>query len=131
MKGQTALEYLIVASFVIAAIIPVFFYSLVYSSDSIRLSQAQDAVNSISKVADFVYSFGEGSSYTVLVTLPENIENSTVSKNVLSLKLKTSSGLSDVIAITKASLNGTLPKTSGVYKILLNMTGASVTIKQV
>lgn len=131
MKAQAALEYLFVASFIIVATITVFYYALIYSSDSIRVSQTQDAVNSISKAADFVYSMGEGSSYKILISLPENIENSSVSKNIISIKLKTSSGFSDVIAITKANLNGTLPKTGGVYSILLNMTGGNVTIKQV
>ena len=131
MKSQTSLEYLIVASFVVAAIIPVFYYTLTYSTDSIRVSQTQDAVNSISKAADFVYSVGEGSSYKIIIALPENIENSSVSRNVISLKLRTSSGSSDIIAITKANVSGSLPIASGVHSILLNMTGSTVTIKQV
>lgn len=130
MKSQAALEYLLVVGLSLAVIIPVFYYSLTHSSDSIAVSQAQNTVNTLAKAADYVYSLGEGSSSKVLISIPKNVLNTSTQNKTISIRLQTSSGISDITATTKATVSGTLPNVSGNYNIFVNMTGGIVDIRR-
>lgn len=130
MKSQISLEYLIVASIILFLIATVFYYSLRYSSESVIFSQAQDAVNTIANTADNIYSLGTGSTQRVLVFIPQNVVNSTIKDNVISLKLKLGTGESDVFAFTKAKVYGNLTSiSSGYHYIQINNTESGVNIK--
>jgi len=129
MKAQVALEYLIIVSLGIILIIPIFYYALTQSSESILISQAQDTVNSVAKTADYVDSLGSGSSSKIVAIIPSNVINSSIQNKTILLRIRTSSGDTDVIAFTKTNVNGTLPTASGYYAIFFNMTGQGVQIK--
>ena len=130
MKSQAALEYLLLMGLALAVIIPVFYYSLTHSSDSIAVSQAQNAVSTLAKTADYVYSLGIGSSSKVLITIPENIVESSIQNKTVLLRLKISSGISDIKALTKADVTGSIPTLSGNYNMFVNMTGSQVEIQR-
>ena len=122
MKSQVALEYLIVASIAIAIILPIFYYSFTYSSGSVSFSQAQDAVNTLAKAADYVYSLGVGSKTRVSIIIPNNVVSSSVTDKRILLKIRTSAGVSDMVAFTKANVSGSIPTSYGYYNMLVNMT---------
>lgn len=130
MKSQTALEYLMLITLGMVIVIPVFYYSLTYSSDAIKNEQAQDAVNTLAKTADYVYSLGVGSSAKVLITIPQNVKNSSVEGKVILIKLELSSGVTDIKATTKANVTGGIPTVAGTYTMFLNMTGTMVEIQR-
>ena len=129
MKSQVSLEYLIVASIAIFLIATIFYYSLLYSSESVIFSQAQDVVNTISSTADNVYSLGTGSTQRIIVFIPQNIISSNVKDNHISLKLKSSSGENDIFAFTKAKVYGNLTSVSGYHYIQINKTESGVNIQ--
>lgn len=129
MKSQVSLEYLLVASIAIFLIATIFYYSLLYSSESVIFSQAQDVVNTISSTADNVYSLGTGSTQRILVFIPQNIISTKVKDNLISLKLKSSSGENDVFAFTKAKVYGNLTSSSGYHYIQINNTESGVNIQ--
>ncbi len=131
MKAQVALEYLLIIALGSAIVIPIFYYSIIYSSESVINAQAQDAVNTLAKAADHVYSLGSGSSTKVLITIPQNIKNSSVDGKFIVLQLKLSSGIADIKATTRTDVNGSIPTIAGTYTMLLNMTGTAVEIKKV
>lgn len=131
MKSQTAIEYMFVVIFGLAVVIPVFYYSLIYSSESVVTSQAQEAVNTLAKTADYVYALGEGSSSQVLITIPQKVVNSSVQGKFIVLQLKLASTTSDIKANTKANVSGTIPIEAGSYKLFLNMTKNDVKIQKV
>ncbi|HLC39886.1 MAG TPA: hypothetical protein VJJ76_03320 [archaeon] len=128
-KAQAALEYLMITSIALAVIIPVFYYSFFYSSGSVNYSQALDAVNAIGKGADYVYSLGVGSRTRILVSIPSNVINYTISTKAITYQIRSSSGAtSSITAFTKANITGTLPTNPGNYYISLNMTEQGVVI---
>lgn len=130
MKSQTAIEYMVIIAIAVAAIIPFFYFSLIRTSDSIIVSQAQDTVDTLAKASDYVYSLGVGSSTQVSVTIPKNVVQSSIQSKTILLKVKLSSGTSDIKAVTKADVFGTIPSNQGTYKMLVNMTGTQVEIRQ-
>lgn len=130
MKSQAALEYLIIVGIAVAAIVPFFYYSFTRSSDSIVLSQAQDAVGTLAKATDYVYSLGTGSSTKVTITIPKNVVESSIQSKVILLRVKLSSGISDIKATTKADVFGNISTSQGTYNMFVNMTGTQVEIKK-
>lgn len=130
MKSQAAFEYLLVIAFGLAVIIPIFYFSIVSSSESVIASQAQDAVNTLAKTADYVYSLGSGSSAKVTITIPQKVVNTTVQDKFILIQLKLSSGISDIKATTTANLTGSIPAEPGTYNIFLNMTEKEVKISR-
>ena len=128
MKAQISLEYLLVASIAIAVISALFYYGMIYSSETTTFYQAQDTVSSIAKAVDVVYALGPGSSTQISVIIPENVVESSVGNNTILLKVESSAGINDVIAVTKANVTGEIPITPGRYFLTLNMTGAEVEI---
>jgi uncharacterized protein (UPF0333 family) len=128
MKSQVALEYLVIASIAIALMLPIFYYSFGYSSASTSTYQAQDSINALAKAADYVYSLGVGSKTHVSIIIPNNVVSSSIANKTILLKIKASSGTSDIVAFTKANVNGTVPTTSGYHYMQLNMTEQGVQI---
>lgn len=131
MKGQVALEYLMITGIVIAVAVSVFVFALLYSTDSVASLEAQDAVNSIAKTADTAYAMGKGGFLTTTVSIPSNVISSEVNENIVKLTIRTTGGVSDVVGISKSTLNGSVPSIGGVYKISVNMTSPNVTLGQV
>ncbi len=117
--------------FGLVAIIPVFYYSIVYSSESVINSQAQDAADTLAKNADYVYAFGSGSSTKVLITIPQKVTGAAAEGNLVMINLTLSSGKSTIKAATKANVTGSIPTTAGSYNMFLNMTGTTVNIQRV
>ncbi len=129
MKAQVALEYLFVAGIGIFVLIPIFYYALTYASESLSISQAQNTVDDIAKTADYAYSLGVGTNLKKTITIPNNVVNSSIANKTILLKIQTSSGLTDAVALTKATVNGSLPTKSGYYNIFFNSTEQGVQIK--
>lgn len=131
MKGQAAIEYLMVAGFVIAIMVAVFSFAVFYSADSVASAQAQDAVNAIAKMADSAYSTGKGSFLKTTVALPEGVVSSSVNGKFVTITIRTSAGTSTIVASTIANVNGSIPSTRGVFAVSANMTDPNVTLRQV
>lgn len=128
VKGQAAFDYMMIAAFSLAMIIPVFYYAVTYSNDSIVTSQASDAVNTIAKAADNTYALGEGSLSQVQVSIPNGVVSNGVGNNTVFLRLRTTSGVSDILATTRSPVSGTLPKSPGSYFVTINNTGPTINI---
>lgn len=124
-KGQSAVEYLIITSFLLVITGIIFAYSLFIYTDSVSSSTANNAVNSIVNTVDQVYALGPGSSLFVNVDIPQNISDLQLlqlpegeagcympsdnpapnqvacQKTALIFKLSTSAGISDIAKSAK------------------------------
>ena len=110
MKGQSSFEYLVIVSMVITFLIPVWAYVLGVqqnTTDELSLTYANNAVKKITDTADLVYSQGPPAKVTVRVYIPSGIEEVIVLNNMIDLRIRTSSGISDVYDISMAQLNFT------------------------
>jgi len=127
-KAQLALEFLLVITIALVIIGPTYYFTFQNSSDNIKVSKAQNAVEIIGKGIDYVYSINKGSIISVNVDLPAGVSSYNITNKTIIYKVSLSSGTTSVFYTTKATLNGTLPISEGRKTIILNNTGGGVTI---
>ncbi len=118
MRGQIATEYIVITAIILLAVIPIFYYAITESSRTTRINQAADAVNTIARKAESVYSLGPGSRDYIWISVPTGIVGSTVDNGTVMLSF---SSLGDAAAFTKVNITGTIPTTPGVYRIAIEM----------
>jgi len=118
MKAQVAVEYLIIVGMGLILILFTGSYLMkifVEYSDQNRISLAKNAVNKIGEAVDMVYSQGPPSRLKIEITLPDGIEEVSLSNKTILLKIKTKVGLTDVYYNTIAEINGEIPSKKGNY----------------
>jgi|GEM_PF-2744717 len=121
-RGQASIEQLIVLALGIGMVTLIFYYSVNFSTDNIRISQAQDMVEKLSKSADYVYSLGPGSKDVVDVYVPDGIVYTRIDNNTIHVRLSLSSGDSDVFSDTRPVVIGEIPPTPGHHQITVTHT---------
>jgi len=126
-KAQSGLEYLFLLGIFLVALVPIFVYSIDTVYLSIRTSQSQEAVQTIATAADNLYKLGGGKT-SIFVTIPSNVNSSTIANKTINLRLNIGSGVGDAFAITEAIVNGTIPTSEGLKKITLEIVGNTVQI---
>jgi hypothetical protein len=89
---------------------------------------ASNSVKKLGQTVDWVYSQGEPAKLKVLIFIPKNVENISFIDKTINWKVRTSSGVSDIYYTTVASLEGSLPTTSGYYNILVQASQNKVNI---
>lgn len=119
MKAQASMEQLIVIGVALAFVAIAFYFASSYSSDSVKIAQSEDAVGRLAAGADYVYSLGPNSKEYVTVYLPQDIQATDINGSRILFRLRTSSGITDVFANSKAELIGSLPSYRGKQKILI------------
>ena len=106
MKGQAAIEYLVMFSIILTILALLTYYAqdmTTRNSSDIIASNAVIAVNKIAEAADIVYTQGEPSQITLSVYIPENLHSINFYNNLIIMKVKVGSGISDIFAMSKAN----------------------------
>lgn len=106
----------------------VFFYSLIYSNNSMSISKASESAETVAAAIDYAYSLGQGTQTVVTIDLPGNVESSSVGNYEVMFVLVTNSGENQIIAATTVDASGTLPTSEGLHQVLVNNTGAGVVV---
>ncbi len=119
LKGQASFEQLLVIGIGLTIIAIMFYVGTTYTSDSLKISQAEDAAARIAGAADYVHSMGPNSKEYVEVYLPQDITNITIGGKRIVINVITSSGPTDLFATTHSDLIGALPAGRGRQKILV------------
>jgi len=128
MRGQTAVEYLIIFSTMLAILAGVTIAQMINhvkdaGGDTLHLSQARSAADAIGGAIDTVYANGEGAVKTVTVRVDTTwglqLDNS---ENVIRITLETSSGTQNVEDNLKYGIDNhhslsSIP--SGVYTVIV------------
>lgn len=118
-RGQASVEYVIIVGVILVALIPLFFYSLNKVNQEIKISEADDTVNSVANAADIVYSLGTGTRKYIQITIPSGVVESVVNGTLVMLKVNVYGSVSDFYADTIPIISGTLPMEKGTYTIVL------------
>ncbi|MFA5077129.1 MAG: hypothetical protein WC488_01755, partial [Candidatus Micrarchaeia archaeon] len=118
-KAQASLEQLLVIAMALTVVAVTFYLATAYSADSLKISQAEDAVGRLSGSADYVYALGPNTKEYVEVYLPQDITQVNISGRRIVLTIQTSGGTTDVFANAKADLVGGLPSARGRQKVLV------------
>lgn len=120
MKGQAATEYLMIMGIALAILIPLFVFVQDYISDSktdLRISAVKDSLQTLSDTSEMAYYQGYPAKITVNVFIPEGVVKTNISDKSFLITLQTPGGESDMVAVTDAPVNGSLPTKPGSYKI--------------
>jgi len=122
MKGQVAIEYIILIGILLFITIPIFYYTLNQSKESTRISQAYDAVNAIANTADSVYALGPGNKRYIWVSMPSGVDSAEVENNEVVISLDVLGSSSDFVGLTNANLTaGSLSTEEGSYRLEIEM----------
>lgn len=116
-EGQSSLEYILLVGILLVLLIPLFYYATNKTSESIKVSQATDVVESLAKAADEVYVLGAGTKRFVWINVPGGVESASISSSEITLTIHVFGDTSDVVAATNAPLAGEIPIEKGTYKI--------------
>ena len=119
-KGQAAIEYMMIISISLIILIPLLFLINSYISqgkDELKIRALEDSVDSLAEISDMVYFQGYPAKMTTKFYMPENVLMTNVTENLIRVRIRTTSGILDVIAFTQANLTGGLPTNSGTHKI--------------
>lgn len=133
MKGQTAFEYLVLFSLVLAVLSVLMLYSQQITEanrEELIVANAITAVNKIVEASNIVYTQGKPSQITLSVYIPERIEDIEISNKRILMKVIVTSGITDVFAMSKAPLQGLISTTSGMKKIKVIAEGSYVNITE-
>ena len=120
MKAQVAVEYMIIVGFAIMVLIPYILYlndlTTNYSTEK-RLALAKNCVDKLGETIDWVFSQGEGAKTKIELLIPDGTESIQFINKTIILKIRTSSGISDVSYTAVANITGSIPTYPG-YKIV-------------
>jgi len=130
-KGQVAMEYVIIISFILVVTVPLLFISYTHSQDINELI-ASNQVDKISKKiidsAESVYYLGSPSKTTIKVYMPKNIESITINNNELVFTMHTSQGSDEIVRYTSINITGDLMTSQGLRHIEIRSMGNLVNI---
>lgn len=133
MKGQSAFEMLVTVATFIAYIVPVVL--LVFSSSQLQLEDltimnGRAVVQQLSDTMNTVYLAGDGAKQSILLDLPSNTKNLTVSGSTVTLYLTTSSGVYEISHPIFANASAfAVSGKSGLIKMVLKMSNGKVILE--
>ncbi|NYZ79157.1 hypothetical protein H0N99_03330 [Candidatus Micrarchaeota archaeon] len=116
-KAQASTEIMITVAFVVTIMFPLLLIAYMQSanvSDQLAVQQAQQTATKVANYADVVGSEGYPARMSVQVFMPTNIDSITVGNSTggigheLIIKVKTSAGPTQVVALTLTKIAGDL-----------------------
>lgn len=122
MRAQVGVEYLMIMGFVSLMVIPLamlYFTSVQESGDEINGRQALNIARRVVDAAESVYYLGEPSQTTIKAVIPPNVQSATINSKEIVFKMKTKSGISDMIQVSSVNLTGSLPSSQGMHTITI------------
>lgn len=131
MKGQAAIEYMIVLGIALTVAMPFVMKaqsSVVDIRSSVSVVQTQDSLNDLDVAVRTVDSAGEPAARTIEVRLPDNIQSTKVRNNSINMILNTPSGEQQLSRTFDADLTGSLPEASGPYLVRVKAIDGEVEI---
>lgn len=129
-NAQIALEYLVIAGFLLLATGVIFVYSIINLDQNFRLVKADTALSKLSSAAETVSSRGPGNALYVDISLPNEIQSNQlniIAPNNISLTISTPSGPNERYETTSANLTpATITVTEGFNTIKVEMVDENV-----
>ena len=120
MKSQVSVEYMLIIGFVTVITIPliIIYYTFTQESgDEITSVQIVQVAKKIVDAAETVYYLGEPSQTTLKVNIPGNVILATLSNKEVVFKIKTKSGVVDIVQSSSVNITGSLPTNKSTYTI--------------
>ena len=130
--GQSSIEYIILIGLILAALIPLIYYTTERSSNDIRINQADQSVQTVANAADNVYTAGPGNREYIQIVLPSGVQSFTVKDRDIIMNISIYAGVSNIHARTIANVVNTtpLPRDQGTYNLIVKMTDQRVEVSK-
>lgn len=116
--AQVSVEYMMIMGFAALMAVPllIIYYSYTSdSSDSVAVSQALQIARKIVDTSETVYYLGKPSQTTLKLNFPEKIQSTNLSSKEVVFKIKTKSGVTDVVQVSSVNITGSLPTSQGIH----------------
>lgn len=120
MKGQAALEYLLITSIALAIFSPLMFFVTQRSHETNReldFRALQDSLNSLVETADLVHSQGYPAQSNVIFYMPDGVVLTEITDKRVVVKVVREGEVTDFYASSSANLTGNLPEEPGNYEL--------------
>ncbi len=133
-KAQAALEYMSVIGFslLILAGVVVFAYNYTLAArESSGVATASTAVNNIVESANLVYAQGYPAKVTIIVNVPQNVQNITFTNNVVKMRIQVKGGFTEIGASARVNLTGSIPASPGFYKVQIQALSGQVNVTKI
>ncbi len=121
LKAQVSTEYMMIMGLVLIITIPLVYYAMSESNINVQSNRAEDAVNTLARAADTVYSIGPGTTKYVWINMPGGVQAYSTADRTVSIDLYIFGGVSQVFAEAKAELAGVIPISSGQHRVKVEM----------
>jgi uncharacterized protein (UPF0333 family) len=120
MRGQTSIEYFVIASMVLMFMVPIWVYVVTtqqQASQELSLSYASNAVKQIADAANLVHSQGSPAKINIKVYIPKGLDNVSVIDKTIIFNMLTDSRTTEVWYTSMAELRGgeNIPLNEGYY----------------
>jgi len=122
MKSQIAIEYIILIAVFLLFLTPVWIYSFKYTNNmklQLATDYAQELVDTIGDLSDFVYSQGSPAAMTFEGVVPDYVYSTSINGSLIVISLNMSSGLKDVYSMCNSNVTGHIPLQRGKYIFLI------------
>lgn len=133
-KGQVALEYMLIIGFALLILggVVVFAYNYTLAArETGNVAAASTAVNNIVESANLVYAQGYPAKVTIIVNVPQNVGNITISNKVIKMRINVKGGITEIAGTARANLTGSLPASPGYYKVQIQSLGDAVNVSSI
>ena len=130
-KGQASMEFMIIIGFMLTILIPlsILYYQHVSNMNTdVKAEQLQKVANEIVDKAEEVYYLGSPSKITIKAYIPNDVKDIKIGSNEINFKLKTSSGISDIFAVSKVNITGSIENKEGIRTITIQAEDNNVRI---
>ena len=120
LKSQVSVEYMLIMGFATLMTIPLLIIYYTYtadSSDSVATGQALQIARKIVDSSESVYYLGKPSQTTLKLNFPGSIHSTNLSSREVVFKIKTRSGITDIVQVSSVNMSGNLPITQGIHII--------------
>ena len=121
-KSQISVEYMLIIGFAMLMTTPLLLIYYTYSSDSsdsVATGQALQIARTIVDSSESVYYLGRPSQTTLKLNFPDRIDSINVSGRELVFKMKTRSGITDIVQVSAVNISGNLSKSQGIHVLTI------------
>jgi hypothetical protein len=133
MKAQASSEFMIIAGFLMAILIPLVIIGFVYPQQGeaqISTSHVTGMAIDIADAAEEVYYVGEPAKTTLKIYVPKNVDSITIVNDSIIFKVKTIHGMTDIVEKLPFNASGNISCSEGVKILKVESRGDHIWISE-
>ena len=133
MKGQVAMEYMVMFGVCLIIVTVLWFYVDSNTSATnweLQAAYAKHAVNKMVEAADMVYVQGYPARSTIYVVFPNNVDSVLIEKNIVMLNIKTGNLTASISDYTLGNVTGNISVQQGGHDIVVKSENGYINITE-